>query len=533
MKRSHSQHAHQRTGTALVVVLVVIVMLSLGAYIYSQTMITEYKATDSYSRSVQAEQWANSGIEYVAALLTPDGGGFEEDLFDNPALFHQQMTNGGGFTIVTAISDPGYGLTDKLATSSGLRFGLVDECSRINLNVIANFEILDEDPIARNMLLNLPYMTEPIADSILDWIDADDDPREYGAEFESYSVTLPRNGAIDTIEELLLVQGVTPQLLYGEDANRNGLLDPNENDGIVSLPFDNEDGVLDLGWSEYLTTNSVESNYRHAIDKFGEERINVNEPLLTELYDLIAAEFDEEVAQFVVAYRMTEAADDTGLRELAGAIAGLLVGKGDGSVTRGGMDLSTGAGREITSLYELIEVQVEATIDGKQTTLVSPWTSDAGDLQQTLPMLFDTFTVTDATAIQGRININQATTEVLLGIPEMPLDLPDAIISTRASRVPSSDPLDIYRTTGWLLMQGLTDLETMITLDGYITTRGEVYRMQVIGHADRGGPMTRIEAVVDASQDIPKIIYQRNMSELGPGYRANQLPTFNLPNTTK
>ena len=109
----------------------------------------------------------------------------------------------------------------------------------------------------------------------------------------------------------------------------------------------------------------------------------------------------------------------------------------------------------------------------------------------------------------------------------MPSDLPDAIIAARAKTSGSTtNATDQYSTTGWLLIQGLVDLPTMRTLDGFLTTRGDVFRMQVVGHADRGGPVTRIEAVVDASVEIPQVIFQRTLTELGPGYRSSQLPTF-------
>ena len=52
---------------------------------------------------------------------------------------------------------------------------------------------------------------------------------------DSYYLSLPqpyncKNSPFETVEELLLVEGVTPQLLYGDDTNRNGILDPNEFD---------------------------------------------------------------------------------------------------------------------------------------------------------------------------------------------------------------------------------------------------------------------------------------------------------------
>jgi len=93
-------------------------------------------------------------------------------------------------------------------------------------------------------------------------LDADDTARAEGAEQEYYD-GLPRpytvrNGPLDTIEELLLVRGFTPARFYGEDANQNFRLDPNEDDGDERTPADNKDGKLDLGLRPFLTVVSYE-----------------------------------------------------------------------------------------------------------------------------------------------------------------------------------------------------------------------------------------------------------------------------------
>src|SRR5207249_3174996 len=139
--------------------------------------------------------------------------------------------------------------------SQSIRYGLTDESSKLNLNALL---LLPTDPLqSRQMLLGIPGMTAEIADAILDWIDSDQTPRETGAE-ESYYTSLnppykPKNGPLEALDELMLVRGITPDLLFGEDANRNGLLDPNENDGAASPPLDNADGILQRGWSAYFT----------------------------------------------------------------------------------------------------------------------------------------------------------------------------------------------------------------------------------------------------------------------------------------
>ena len=79
---------HSREGSALLVVLVVIVLLSLAAYSYSEKMVLEAEAAQFSARHAQARVSADSGIEYVAAIL---GGaedlGEEVNLYHDPSVF--------------------------------------------------------------------------------------------------------------------------------------------------------------------------------------------------------------------------------------------------------------------------------------------------------------------------------------------------------------------------------------------------------------------------------------------------------------
>ena len=60
-------------------------------------------------------------------------------------------------------------------------------------------------------------------------------------------------------------------------------------------------------------------------------------------------------------------------------------------------------------------------------------------------------------------------------------------------------------------------------LDPYITAHGDVYRVQVLGFSDGGGPVSRLEALIDATKLPPRIISQRDLNELGRGYTRSQL----------
>lgn len=97
--------------------------------------------------------------------------------------------------------------------------------------------------------------------AIEDWIDEDDEPSEFGVERDYYqsldSRYEPRNAPLQSVTELELVAGIEPSDIRGEDWNMNSLLDPSENDGDETPPWDNESGVLDGGWARMLTVRSV------------------------------------------------------------------------------------------------------------------------------------------------------------------------------------------------------------------------------------------------------------------------------------
>ena len=58
-----------------------------------------------------------------------------------------------------------------------------------------------------------------IVDSLVDWLDADDQESEFGAENSYYQSLTPayacQNGPVQFVEDLLLVKGITPDLLFG------------------------------------------------------------------------------------------------------------------------------------------------------------------------------------------------------------------------------------------------------------------------------------------------------------------------------
>jgi hypothetical protein len=574
MQRHHHRHstrptaadAKPRAGSVLVTVFVIVLLLTLGAYSFTTLMISELRATDAYERDAQSRALADSGIEWVAANLgTLAEEAVPPNLYDNPSLFQGVILRDssnprsiGRFSTVAPRENDFMGQT--------LRFGLTDESSKFNLNALLGFDLEEEQQ--RDTLLALPNMTIEIADAILDWIDDDQQPRQFGAEDEYYGTLSPpyqaKNAPLESIDELLQVRGLTAALLYGEDANRNGLLDPAENDADVNLPLDDGDGALDRGWSACLTVDSRETN----LQPDGSPRINVNDENLAGLYDALVAAFDEDAARFVVAYRLSGSGSGSGGGDSAGEGAGgsrRPTGQSNPSddeagvapsgnqaqvsgdraqvsgnraeasgnrvqatssaapsgETRGGLDLSDGAQQEVTSLFDLIGATVEAEVNGQEQRLESPWSDDAANLGDVLPKLLDTLTTSADEFVEGRINASQAPREVLLMIPELDEQVVESIIGAQVS---AGSAAEVTRTTSaWLLLEGIVDLEQMRTLDPYVTGGGDVYRTQIVGYYDAGGPLTRLEAVIDATQAPPQIVLVRDLTGLGWGYTPQQL----------
>jgi hypothetical protein len=264
-------------------VLLVTALLSLAAYAFAELMLAEYRAADAHGRALQARTFCESGSEKALFLLGLDGETLRDrgGLYDNPADLQgivvvdgAHPADRGRFTIVAPKYEP--------ESPTTLRYGLEDESAKLNLNtLIAQHE---DEAEQKTRLMTLPGMTEEIAESILDWLDEDDEPRQLGAEADFYAGLAPpyapANGPLRTLDELLLVQGVSPELLFGPDGNRNGFVDPHELGAALPEGIDNADGSFDRGWSGYLTIHAAEHNRNSA----GEPRINLNGDDLETLY---------------------------------------------------------------------------------------------------------------------------------------------------------------------------------------------------------------------------------------------------------
>jgi DNA uptake protein ComE-like DNA-binding protein len=223
-------------------------------------MLLNLKAADNRAAGLEAEQAIEGASLYVSNVLA---NRINAMIIPSVGNFHAEAVKVGDAKFWLIGRD-----TNDLQTSLQSDtpvWGLVDEAAKVNLNytTASNFE-------------NLPQMTINTAAAMFDWQSTNTTPSVNGAKSETYTMLQPpyncKNAPYETIDELRLVYGLNLDILYGEDANLNGALDPNENDGTKLPPADNQDGTLDPGLFEYTTTWSHETS----VGTNGTTRVAVN-----------------------------------------------------------------------------------------------------------------------------------------------------------------------------------------------------------------------------------------------------------------
>lgn len=557
----------RRRGILLVVVLVVIALLSLGGYTFCQLMQSERDAVELTCRQTQARALADSGIE-AARLFIAETKNVQNDAggsYDNPQRFRGALViddalarERGRFTLLVSQGDHTSGAGAQSGMASGVRYGLEDQSNRLNINALTLYEKLQSgsssgsssgsttasktgstsgstssstssstSTAGRKMLMQLPGMTEQIADAILDWLDTDSTTREFGAESEYYSTLspayAPRNGPLASIEELLLVKGVTPALLFGVDANRNGYADRGESDPMSMENVDNSDRSMDRGWSAYLTLWSMERN----VQSDGTARININQTDMQDLYNKVKDALSEDWAKFILAYRQNGPPTSTNNNTSTTVpISSLDITPSTSSNSKntlktvldlvGAKALASAADSQQQQQQQQRQQQQQQS---QQRTVSSPVA--AGDASSTVMTLLDKLTVYPSKTIPARININGAPRLVLLMIPGMTEKIADDIIAKRTPDPVQADPNRINE--GWILSEGVVTLEEMKSLLPYICAGGDVYRAESVGFYESVGPTARVEAILDATASPPAVLFWRDVSHLGRAYPADVL----------
>lgn len=234
------QRLQNDRGIALIIVLWILVLLiTLGAE-FNLSMKTEINTTRNFKEDMETYYLARAGINLAKAEIMGDASfhsrtpelGF---VFGKPSLKAAENDENNSEEILEIEESPN---RDDLPLGMGtIQYSIVDENGKLNINT-ASREILSKALAANGMELGSERDT--IVDSILDWIDPDDKHRANGAESDYYSSLSPsyeaKNQALDHLDELLMVRGITPELLYGtEDFDPEASVDKENMPGLKRI----------------------------------------------------------------------------------------------------------------------------------------------------------------------------------------------------------------------------------------------------------------------------------------------------------
>lgn len=203
----HSCMRRQK-GAVLVLVLWVLAVLGLVAGFYASEAKVRRNLGSQTLESLRTREEIKALLCILATrLATPDmkpEDAWEKGLFVPDGLPHRIFLN-----------------------QTAIDFILEDERGKIDLN-----KAPDEDiRLVLQEMLKLqgenPALADRLLNAILDWKDLDNLPRDGGAEDETYEQKRPSyvaaNGPFKSLEELLLVEGVTYELFYGRSVLREGV----------------------------------------------------------------------------------------------------------------------------------------------------------------------------------------------------------------------------------------------------------------------------------------------------------------------
>ncbi|HWE04600.1 MAG TPA: hypothetical protein VG326_19500 [Tepidisphaeraceae bacterium] len=463
----------RRPGIIFITGMWVIVILCAIVLIFARSMRTEVAASSNRFSVQQANAVELGAEQYVLAAVD----GCKGDAVTVLATPAEQIPIGNGyFWILQTYADNDYTYA----------FGITDESSKVNLNF--------SDAISSNnihpSLTALPGLngSQDVADSIVLWasgLSASKLTSGQGADTNYYqSLQRPytlKGTAFESVEELFLVsrQDVTDQLMYGSDLDHNGMLDDNEQKvaGSLTTAF-NAASDTTRGIFPFITVWGKESNppKNPATDV---TRVNV--------ITVIPGS------------------------QLATIKAKLMPVLADLSLTTQNSIIQKAKSPLVPGLFKNV-------LDFAGRTGIKPedFTTVAPNLKWT-----------DQPTLNGLINVNTASQQVLATLPSVNADIAASLVMAREDWLNSggvsggsgASPAGHSTSYGWLLnTQGTTPLLTLTQkqrIGQLITAHSYFYSADIVAVSGEGRGFKRVRIVVNATNSPPVIIYRKDLTKLG------------------
>ncbi len=543
----------RRKGMALLVVVVLVMLISLGAYRFSFYMESQYRLTRLHEERVHARLAALSGMELAAAMVEmPDAkrallGGLQdnasifqhiaiEPLLDTGPKFAEESV--WRFSLVAPRIGEDTNQSARASTdlpgvqSLSMKFGLENESAKLHIPTLLAWDRLKPGH-ARITLLGLPGMNEAMVDT---WL------TELGI-----SKPIDRGGSSDQRTSLDVIK----QVWFGGDLNQNYQLDPLEirfesqrmgqNRTATVQQTDRSSSTKAFRpLQRYLTWYSGHRNVRSN----GQPRVNLNEADLPSLYRTLSMIWPQERANFVIAMRQLGPSSQLGtvptINLPGAAVSSPAIGTAGTTSAQNTSativqdwqpDFSKAAVYSFRSPLDLVGAVVElpATVGVNgpknsatlvKSTLRNPFSSDLASVRNYLERLLDDVTVNGLLISEGRIDVSEASVEVLAGVPGLDLALAQRIVQKRNAPNSTSATQSIDTVT-WLL--DAVDITKLKELEPYLTFRSDVYSVQAIGYRDNQSAVYRMTATIDARQSPTQLRNRKVWHPWDRGFSLEQL----------
>ncbi|MEO7412357.1 MAG: helix-hairpin-helix domain-containing protein [Opitutaceae bacterium] len=437
-------------GSVLIIVMWICLGLVALTLYFANSMNSELRAAANRTADVAARQAVAGGVRYATSVLTQYAVGGLVPKFEDYRSEAVPVGDDARFWFVGRQND----VLPTQQSPNEPYFGLVDEASKLNLNTATS---------AMLQALPLPDMTPEFADAIVAWRSAN---TQSAANAENYYSQLdqPRHnkGALyETVDELRLVQGALLSVILGEDTNRNGVLDANEDDADLSAPRDDQNGQLLAGLLEYVTVYSSEP----LTTPTGTQRINVT-TLTT------------QQARQALQTRMTQL-----------------------GITQ----------------QRVTQIMARFPFNPQNPAQTQPLTSVA-DFMVTAQMTADEWLLVHAeltataasatvTSARGLVNVNTASLAVLSAIPGIGPDNAATIVAFRAS---NPDQLTSF---AWLAQ--VLPPAAIRTAGRFITGQSYQFSADIAGVGAKGRGYCREKIIFDLSSGKPRIAYRQDFTGYG------------------
>ncbi len=446
MIRTHRNIAISRSrGAIMVAALWIMIILVAVLLVLARSMRVEGVSSANRQSLIEADAIERGAEQFVLSQVDGSKGDARTAVSGNA----EAMPVGNGYFWILR-PDP--------ETDQTYAFGITDEGSKLNLNIATT-----------EMLQYLPAMTSDVADAIVDWRDADDTTGANGAESDYYlSLSLPytaKNLPFETVEELQLVKGVTKELVFGYDLNRDGVLDDLERKAGGAATGINSSTSDSRGLFNYVTTSSVEPNT--AAD--GTARTNVNSGI--------------DGVQKILAASLTA-------KRVPEIIAKLAPRYDPRTAPTAGKTTATSQPGGTPIIFANIGLFYAAS----------------GMTISEFGLVADKLTASAAKTLTGMVNVNTASKKVLMCLPGLDESDADALISKRGN---GADTTSI----AWVF-DVLTPTKAA-AIAGMITSRSFQFSADIVGVSGDGRAYKRVRIVVDTQKTPAKVIYRRDLTSVG------------------